>query len=236
MPNVDVLVAVPTYSGYVEPETLHCYDRMLVYMEGKGYTLARFRPRRWGSILPAARCEAAQGAMKFGAKWLMFIDADMVFPPDAVLTLMDRGKNVIGGLYFTKYVPSSPLVARRDGNNSHRFENWPKGRIFECDEIGTGFLLVNTSVFNKLKMPYFNFDYYEGAETGADGWVGEDYYFCRKYTEGGGQVWCDPTFDLGHVGTFIYSKFECPAYEDDALAVPERGIKVVKPKIEVVSR
>lgn len=234
-PTLDVLVAIPTSDGYIEPETLHSYDRMLVYMENKGHRLGRFRPRRWGSILPAARCESAQAAIAYKAKWLMFIDADMVFPPDAVLTLIDRGKNVIGGMYFTKNKNATPLVARRVGNNSIRFDDWPKDRIYKCDEIGTGFMLINTSVFNKLKMPYFMFDYYEGAETGSGGWIGEDYYFCRKYTEGGGQVWCDPTFDLGHVGTTIYSKYDCAAYQDSALVVPKKEIEVVKPKIEVVS-
>jgi hypothetical protein len=140
--------------------------------------------------------------------YLMFIDSDIIFPPYAIGQLIKQDKDVIGGMYFEKGESHRPVVYEL--NKRDRFEaltKFPK-EPFKCDGIGAGFLLVKFKVLDsfseevcaRLGKP---FNMRQRAEGGEEG---EDLAACRRFKELGFEIWCDPTFKLGHVGLEIFDE------------------------------
>jgi len=52
----------------------------------------------------------------------------------------------------------------------------------------------------KLSEPWFDLEYFEDGSLKT----GEDIFFCYKLRDAGVEVWCDPTIQIGHIGTHVY--------------------------------
>lgn len=133
---------------------------------------------------------------------LMFIDCDVMFPPDGIERLIAREKDLIGAAYNLRNMmqPGTVEVQRISAvkllGGKRRFPTMDAP--FRCDTVPTGFMLVRLEPFLNIERPWF-----ETAWT-DEGFMGEDTYFCRRAREHGIDVWCDPTIPVGHVGEFIY--------------------------------
>jgi hypothetical protein len=149
------------------------------------------------SIVADARNLGLDYAQKFNADYILFIDSDMTFPRDALLRLLVRNVDIIGATYSRRtaphhflgdILPEQPVDA-------------PKG-LLEMTRIPTGFLLVKSSVFERLKKPYFRFRVDE--EAGVN--IGEDYDFSDRVRSLGFRIWCDPYLskELGHIGEHAF--------------------------------
>ena len=125
--------------------------------------------------------------------YTLFVDDDMVFPPETLTTLISRDKDVIGGLYYLKGLPLEPIIELEKGQKILE-------EPFMCKGVGAGLLLANNKIFMKMKKPWF--------DTKVDGLgqtvVGDSFYFCDKAREAGFEVWCDGSLKIGHIGEFIY--------------------------------
>lgn len=141
------------------------------------------------------RNNLAQMAIDGGYTHLLFVDADMIFSPDALERLLLVDKDIIGGAYNKRRLPRESTVSP--------IGSWDIGtliptELFKCKSIGTGFLLIQTRVFEQLEYPYFDFKY-DGNKR-----YGEDVAFCELATQVGYDIWCDPTIGLGHIGDYQY--------------------------------
>lgn len=159
-----------------------------------------------------ARNKLVWEAVNTKATHLMFIDSDMSFPIDGVDRLIERGENIIGGLYFKRVVPIHPIIkiVRDNKITDMKFKEIPSfEKPFEVDAIGTGFLLINMDVFKKMEPPFFS--HASPKEFGMEeipfpnNEIGEDVAFCLRAKKAGFKIWCDPTIKLGHIGERIYS-------------------------------
>lgn len=150
-----------------------------------------------------ARNQIVSIAQSVGATHLMFIDADMAFPSDGITRLLAHEKEIVGAMYnmrSSKEPISTLKMADKDGNFiAMSSDKIPKDRLFKCGALGTGFVLIKMSVFDKLEKPYFWFGMNKDG-----GLIGEDVYFFMKCREKGIDVWCDPTIHLGHIGDYCY--------------------------------
>lgn len=85
-------------------------------------------------------------------QWLLLIEDDDVLPPDAFLrfnTYMREAKvPVVSGLYYTKSVPSEPLVYRGQGTSF--YDKWKFGDLIYCDGVPTGCLLIHVGVLRAM--------------------------------------------------------------------------------------
>jgi len=112
---------------------------------------------------------------------LLFVDSDVVFGPDSIKQLIAHDKEIIGGRYNKKVMPLVSTVPNIT-------------ELSEVPFVPTGFLLIDMEVFKKIGAPYFSLD---SAES-------EDVYFCDKAIKNGYKVWCDPTIQIGHLGTALF--------------------------------
>lgn len=164
------------------------------------------------SLLPKARTELVKMAMAAGCTHLLFIDTDQTFPAWTAHALLSRKHDVVAANVVVKSIPSAP-TARNKGT-------WYGGdKVFTLPDsageqqvwrIGTGVLLVNLEVFNKIEKPWFgnrwaNYLDEEGNE--QEDLVGEDWWFMEKLEQAGIPVYVDHDVSkhVGHIGQFEYT-------------------------------
>lgn len=145
-------------------------------------------------------------AIKNGATHLLFVDSDMIFPADTIPKLLAHKKEIIGVKYKKREFPIS-WVYKRDPALEGTTE--PEDKIFTVNHVGTGLMLIDLSIFEKLGQPkeeggrptaWFSF----GRDSQGALVMGEDVWFCNVARDAGYQVWIDPTLQIGHIGEYIY--------------------------------
>jgi hypothetical protein len=147
---------------------------------------------------------------KAGHDYLMWIDSDMKFPPYGIYRLIQRDKDIIGGLYFRKEVDARPQIYKL--NDEGFFETMydipTMKEPFQVDGIATGFLLIKRKVLEAFTPEFCNENWYpfDMGRGPSNKEEGEDLSFCRRARKLGFEIWCDPTIPLGHVGRKIFGK------------------------------
>lgn len=113
-----------------------------------------------GFLVADARNVIATACVEQGFSWLFFVDHDTILPPDTILKFNDRMLKadvpIISGLYFTKSVPSEPLVYRGRGNSY--YNKWKLGDEVWVDAVPNGCTLIHASI---LKVLYDESEEYE---------------------------------------------------------------------------
>lgn len=151
--------------------------------------------------------EGATGAARsIGCSHVLFLDSDMTFPPHTIDRLLDADRDIVGCRYPRRVAPFAVLgrmLGARDGDYQ------------EAIELPSGCLMIRTSVFDKLRAPYFRCPAIEHVGyttpelegfdlTGyeAPTCMSEDYYFCQAARRAGFKVWADNalSLEIGHIG------------------------------------
>lgn len=150
-------------------------NRIMVGVPMTGVVRAEWMLARYGQVIPCnwsqvdcihwidqyspirfsvadARNMISTRAVEEKFEWLFFIDHDVVLPPTTVLRLNDimleNKVPIFGGLYFTRSVPSEPLIYRGRGNSYYK--DWNLGDKVWVDGMGMGCTLINVSVLKAL--------------------------------------------------------------------------------------
>lgn len=142
--------------------------------------------------------------------FILFIDSDMKWTSQNISSLIKAEKDIIGGLYYKRRFPYNPVVYAYDGvKGSFNALAKASERLFQCDGIGTGFLLISRKVIDHFKQAEcradwgFPFDPIKVEAPGDCGsyYMGEDLSFCAKAKSLGYEIWCDPETLVTHVGS-----------------------------------
>jgi GT2 family glycosyltransferase len=201
-----VVIGLPS-GGFVRTETLSC----LVYMLAE-------TPCQYQMSTPVScyihmnRIDIVKQSIAVEAEWILFVDGDMCFPPDALKKLFSLNKDIASVTYnFRKYPLCSVVKLHDDYDSDYQDVDPNVEKPIPLDKIrspfrvgaaGTGFMLIKVDVFKKLDQPWFFFEA-EDESIGKQP-VGEDIWFCNKAREKGYEIWVDPSIKVGHVGTVIF--------------------------------
>lgn len=153
-----------------------------------------------GCYVHKNRNEIVKQAQVNKAKWLLFVDTDVSFQPDALNKLLEQDKDIIAAPYNHKRLPiesTARMYDKEDKPLAHSYKATDKP--FKVSAAATGFMLIKMSVFDKLKKPYFFFEYKDG-----DNFIGEDIYFCKMARKAGFDIWIDPRIPVRHYGDYAY--------------------------------
>jgi glycosyltransferase involved in cell wall biosynthesis len=172
---------------------------------------------------------------KSQADFFLFIDADVRFEPESVLRLLQSGHDVSCAVYPKKVVMwdqaeqavklgdtrdlgklSSSLVMNFKYQNTQVINGFA-----EVLDGPTGFLMIKRDVFTRMfeKYPELNcindhqnkdLDSYCAVfdcmiDPDSKRYLSEDYAFCRRWQQMGGQIFADVQTTLGHVGNIRFS-------------------------------
>jgi hypothetical protein len=159
-----------------------------------------------GGILTMQRNEAVQ---RMEGDWLLFIDDDMVWEPDAVARLIavrdELDLDIVGGLCCRRTPPYQPTLYVRENPTSGAYnflEKWDTD-VVEVDATGMAFVLIHKRVFERIAGPMPSLD--ERVALGLpeffswQGKFGEDLRFCQDARASGSRVFVDTRIRIGHI-------------------------------------
>lgn len=160
-----------------------------------------------------ARNSCAAKFLTGDATHLMFVDADIQFRAEDVVKLVSHDKDIVGGIYPQKTLP--PKMVVNTLNNGKR-----EGDLVEVGTLGTGFMLVKRIVFEAMieegAQKYTDaiglssaennnqYDFFNCTIDSNGRYLTEDWSFCRRWRQLGGQIWADTSIPLVHVGYYRF--------------------------------
>lgn len=135
----------------------------------------------------------------WGATHVLWLDADMTFPPDTALRLMAHDVDVVAANYVKRAGAHRP-TAMRAGQHVYSLD---KTGLEPVDHVGMGVFLMKTSAVAGLPWP--RFWYSTPTET-------EDVYFCRLLRNAGREILIDHDLSkqVGHIGQHTYRMASSP--------------------------
>lgn len=187
------------------------------------------------SLITRARNNLVYEFLQSDADYLLFIDADEGFNANDVINMILTDKDVIGGIYPMKNfnwenIRKAALQGEEDlSQYSGIFAvNLLPGETtirltepVEVTEVATGLMCIKREVFEKMEShcpkyalnqsnAQFDFtkmvtEYFATSITPEGVLLSEDYHFCRKWRELGGQVYAAPWVYVEHAGEYIFN-------------------------------
>jgi Predicted O-methyltransferase len=137
---------------------------------------------------------------------LVFLDADVSWEPDALVTLCKIDKDLVGGVYPYRRESEEETMPIR-----HLPEIKVEGDLIEVEGLPTGFMKIKRHVIETMAATAKHFlkddgkphpvlferDYFGGGRRGGD------IRFCMVWREMGGKVYAAPELRLGHCGKMV---------------------------------
>ena len=134
--------------------------------------------------------------------YVFLIEHDMIFEPETLNKLLADDKDIICANYNFRSEPRQSMVFRF--NAKGELENIPQRELpketFQAGAIPTGLTLIKTSVFEKLKKPYFFYEYDEEGQMKTS----QDVYFSLAARLAGFSLWVNPKIEVFHQGEQLF--------------------------------
>lgn len=157
--------------------------------------------------ISAARARMLGKALKDGFDYILFIDDDLSWTPDAMVRLLQTPGDVVGGTYRFKTDEEKYMGLIETDSIGIPFTR-QDGSIL-TDRLPGGFLRLSWDCVQQFKQAHpelildkepnpsvdiFNHGAHEGL------WWGEDYAFSRRWRRMNGELWLVPDMDITHHG------------------------------------
>jgi hypothetical protein len=199
--KVHLHLGIPCYGGMVSEPTMTSFLRFVLMATQLGLN--------W-SLDTMVNESLVTRARNF-----MFIDADIRFQPESIFQMIAHDKDVIGGLYPKKALPINYVINLKPTVTV-------QGDIYTVDTMGTGFLLFKRHVYEKLIAAHPQAKYVDDIGLGKQyepmmyaifdcvidergHYLSEDWTFCRRWQELGGEIWAHSKTLLNHVGHYEFA-------------------------------
>jgi len=174
---------------------------------------SRFRPGHQaiytvaGTLIFDQREKLANEALKEGADYILWLDADMRFPKNTIEVLMSHNKPIVGVNATTRVLPvrgtskNLEIDFENKENIWHTVMSKDKHGLEMVTAVGCGVMMVKREVFENTPKPWFWFYELPGGKL-----LGEDVHFCVKAKDAGFDTWVDHSLSnvIGHVGKHTF--------------------------------
>lgn len=192
-----LVIATPAYDGKLSVIHSHSLMQTQLALAVNGIGLATIY-ETGNALLEYARNLLVDRFLGSKADALLFIDADIGWKPEDVLKLYMSGHEIVGGV--------GPMRHDGQGFCAKLLPN-QQGEFLDVEHVGTGFLLIRRTAFNRIEAPTFK-DPRSKKEMKAffevlneNGQLyGEDVTFCHRAIKSGLKVKVFPDCTLRHVG------------------------------------
>lgn len=184
-----ILIAIPT-ARYIEAETFKSiYD--LEIPEGYKAEFQTF----YGYRVDQVRNLIADWVVR-GYDYLFAVDHDVTFAPDTLKKMLGHNVDVVSGIYRQR-LPEQNIEIYDLNQRRMKIEQLVGKPLVQIGGCGFGCVLVKQVVLSRIGYPQF--EYHPALD--HNNTISEDNDFCRKVTNAGYFIWCDPTILCGHIGS-----------------------------------
>jgi len=160
----------------------HCNEKVVV----DGLPLVQFDLLiNIGSMVFINREALVHRAIEQGSKYILFLDDDMAFPPDAFASLYQRQLPIACVNYPRRSYPINFVARSLDVKEVLTIEE--STGVEEVKFSGLGIALIETEVFKKIPNPWFPMDYVESEKS----YQTDDVGFFNKAREYGYKCYVD---------------------------------------------
>jgi hypothetical protein len=209
-----IMVATPAYSGNVTIPYAISYAETVATLSPAGIEVQPFVVAS-GSLLAAERNRLLQAFWDSDCTHILCIDADLGWPAQAVLAMLESEKQFVAGVYPARGTVHDFIFRPVRNANGSIVQDVTHPHLLKMEYIPAGFMLISRSAISKMRDKhldlyyepkdkrnnpeagycFFNTEVYEGE------FWGEDFVFCRKAREAGIDIWVDPLIQFDHAGT-----------------------------------
>lgn len=247
MRTVNLFIATPCYGGNLTSRYVLSLlgTQSLLIQNGIGYSVYFHTD----SLITRARNSIASHFLRQRVfTHLLFVDADLAFDPSIVLRFLDFDKEVVGGVYPVKQLDIGAIrrsaiaddrvaeaVSYNYSSSIYLHENnMPENGFIRVNYAATGFLMIKREVLERMVEAYPGLRYQDDftrldpipayalfdtmIEEGR--FLPEDYAFCKRWRDLGGEIWADVASKFAHIGSYIYSGDIAAAVTDAMTPVP----------------
>lgn len=211
-----VWIAIPAYTGQIHLGTMRSILTDLLLLAERGDKVTIF-DESGNAMIADCRGLIVAKFLESDATDLVFVDSDVTWESGALLRMVDQPMEFVSGIYPQRRDPENYCVQWLIDRAELRGD--PETGLLEVMGVPAGFMRMRRSMLEKMVAHYTDTAFYctdapnETVHALFDpvriGKVkyGEDFSFCKRWRDIGGQVWIDPEINMGHVGfkTFIGS-------------------------------
>lgn len=208
-----VAICIPRY-GDVKGAFAICLARLVAHSLGKSPEPLEIEIFSLSSSdLPQSRTELLKDAIGWQARYLLWLDADQTFPPDALLRLLAHRLDLVGCNYARRSEPTGPVAARLDDQGEWQHVWTTKalaeaGAVEPVAHVGLGLCLMDMNLLHRVKAHvekgvgwahWAPFD--RKPLPGSAGRMGEDASFFQELREAGIVLHLDHalSWQVGHI-------------------------------------
>ena len=204
----NIMVAMPCYSAKVHFPTMRAIllDAINIIGRGDKFSIAE---DIGNSDIAGSRGALFGAFVRSKADTLVFIDDDIFWTPGSLIKLIDQPVDVVGGIYPKK---RDPLEWPFKIGIKDEYRVDPKTGLMEVIGLPGGFMKISRNCAEKMIEAYPRqtlrsvsentqfwplFDPYQTPDGNR---LSEDFSFCQRWIDIGGQVWADFEIEMGHIG------------------------------------
>lgn len=203
-----VMVAIPAYSGTIHLGTMRSLFTDLLALQARGdqWTLM---DECGNALIADARALIVAKFLDSECDTLVFVDSDVCWEAGALLKLVDYPVDMAALIYPQRRDPINYCVKWLD---KLELQADPETGLLEVAGVPAGMMKLSRKQLVAMVEQYPDSEFYVENAPQQKAWalfadyrigkhkMGEDYAFCRRWTDMGGRVWIDPEARLGHVG------------------------------------
>jgi len=191
-----IAICIPTYNTI--QSTWFCWFSGVLVNWIKNYDIELFTIS--AQPVDYARNKLIRIVLDSGVKfdYIFFLDSDVSCPINTLELLIERNKDIVSGVYFSRVHPYVPMMFRdtkkvegEEINYSEPFKDFKLNELIKVDSIGLGCCLIKTSVFEKISFPWFSYKQIYNKEKDTVRYISEDHYFCDLLKENNFEVFID---------------------------------------------
>lgn len=186
---MDVMVAIPT-SHTAHMET---FKSLWSLRGAAGFEYVK------GHDTGISRNILAKRAIEKGYGRILYVDADMVIPEDALELMSEGDADVVSALYPKRSDRTKANVYRESPCSPLPYSDSLPGRI-PISFCGFGCVLVKTELLRRMEYPWFQFCEYPNGD-----FLSEDFFFCQEAMRAGAVMEADTRVRCGHILEEVYT-------------------------------
>lgn len=229
-----ICIATPMYGGACTGVYTQSIIHAISYLNYKGFEISLITLFN-ESLITRARNILTEVFLRGGQEILLFIDADQSFRGEDIEKMYNEQKELLGAIVPMKDINwESVKIAANNGSDDLKSktglfnfnpidEQMPNFlNAFEVENIGTGMMMINRSVFLKLQNHVQKYKHNSSEVYGiklkdlmhnfwltrideTETLLSEDFNFCKMWQETGGKVYAVAYAEITHVGNYQFS-------------------------------